>query len=49
MAHTRVDLQIDIAGTRIEFGGFTDRLGRNLRTELEITIQDLTLNSGNHN
>ena len=47
MAHTRVDLQIDIAGTRIEFGGFTDRLGRNLRTELELAVRGDRLDSLN--
>ena len=39
MTHTRVDMQVKIADTQLRFGGFTDRLGTNLRTELEIAVE----------
>jgi uncharacterized protein involved in outer membrane biogenesis len=47
MTNTRVDLQVAIADTRMEFGGFTDNLGTNLRTELELVVEGAELASLN--
>jgi uncharacterized protein involved in outer membrane biogenesis len=47
MTNTRIDIGIDIAGTRLELGGFTDMLGQNLRTELGFSVMGERLDSLN--
>ena len=47
LTHTRLDLRVDIADTRLTFGGFTDRLGPNLRSELEVTLEGARMASLN--